>query len=194
MRALPSLLGATRRSIIAVSLLAFCGAALATPPAHAPAHGWRKKHDPDYVGYTGHKWPADYGVLSGRCYRERVGAVLGGAVGGAIGGQVARPEDRAVAIVVGAVIGTVIGAKIGRDIDRTDRACIGHALDLARPGQRVEWVGASGVRYAIVPAQPFQWNGRLCRDFASEVVIDGALQRGRGKACQAGSGEWTIVS
>ena len=22
----------------------------AEPPAHAPAHGWRKKHDPAYVG------------------------------------------------------------------------------------------------------------------------------------------------
>jgi hypothetical protein len=38
----------------------------ADPPSWAPAHGWRKKHDPDYVGYTGKKWPDDYGVVSGR--------------------------------------------------------------------------------------------------------------------------------
>ena len=29
--------------------------AYADPPPWAPAHGWRKKHDPNYVGYTGKK-------------------------------------------------------------------------------------------------------------------------------------------
>ena len=37
----------------------------ADPPSYAPAHGWRKKHDPYYVGYTGNKWPKDYGVMEG---------------------------------------------------------------------------------------------------------------------------------
>ena len=35
------------------SLVVWAGPAFADPPAHAPAHGWRKKNDPDYVGYTG---------------------------------------------------------------------------------------------------------------------------------------------
>ena len=41
--------------VAACSLLAFSFAApvLADPPPWAPAHGWRKKHDPNYVGYTG---------------------------------------------------------------------------------------------------------------------------------------------
>ena len=30
--------------------------ALADPPKHAPAHGWRKKHDPYYVGFSGYRW------------------------------------------------------------------------------------------------------------------------------------------
>ncbi|MEZ5628509.1 MAG: hypothetical protein R3E34_13455 [Rhodocyclaceae bacterium] len=55
---------------------------LADPPAHAPAHGWRKKHDPDYIGYTGRKWERDYGILDGRCSTEAVGAVVGGVIGG----------------------------------------------------------------------------------------------------------------
>ena len=59
--------------------------ALAEPPSHAPAHGWRKKNDPNYVGYTGHKWAKDYGVVEGKCNTAAVGAVLGGAVGGVIG-------------------------------------------------------------------------------------------------------------
>ena len=60
-------------------------AALADPPAHAPAHGWRKKHDPYYVGYTGTQWERDYDVTSGRCNREEIGAVLGGVAGGVVG-------------------------------------------------------------------------------------------------------------
>ena len=62
--------------------------AMADPPPHAPAHGWRKKHDPYYVGYTGRHWNDDYGVRSGRCDRDRVGTALGAVVGGAIGAAV----------------------------------------------------------------------------------------------------------
>ena len=64
----------------------------ADPPAHAPAHGWRKKHDPYYLGYTGRQWSRDYGILGGRCDREVVGAVLGGVLGGAVGSQVGDGE------------------------------------------------------------------------------------------------------
>ena len=45
-----------RNLAIALSLTAFAAPILAQPPAHAPAHGWRKKNDPHYVGYTGYKW------------------------------------------------------------------------------------------------------------------------------------------
>ncbi|MDP2627510.1 MAG: hypothetical protein Q8Q58_11465 [Candidatus Rokubacteria bacterium] len=42
------------------------------PPPWAPAHGWRAKHDPFYLGYTGKKWDRDFGVLDGRCNRSAV--------------------------------------------------------------------------------------------------------------------------
>src|SRR6266516_5415422 len=79
----------------------------ADPPPWAPAHGWRKKNDPNYVGYTGKKWDKDYGVIEGRCNSAAVGAVLGGAVGGVVGSRAANKEDRPVAIVVGTVLGAV---------------------------------------------------------------------------------------
>jgi len=56
---------------VIVAGLALPAAVMADPPAHAPAHGWRKKHDPYYVGYTGRQWADDYGVRSGRCDRDR---------------------------------------------------------------------------------------------------------------------------
>ena len=47
---------------LALGLALAAGSASATPPAHAPAHGWRAKHDPYYVGYTGNHWERDYGI------------------------------------------------------------------------------------------------------------------------------------
>src|SRR5689334_20662647 len=89
----------------------------ADPPPWAPAHGWRRQHDPDYVGYTGKKWERDYGIASGRCDREAIGNLLGAAVGGAVGSQIGKGSGNAVATVAGAVLGSVVGAKVGRELD-----------------------------------------------------------------------------
>ena len=111
----------TLRHLMLTTALALPCAAIAVPPAHAPAHGWRQKHDPTYAGYSGRNWQRDYGVRLGRCDRAEIGAVLGGVAGGAIGADVADDDDRLVAVVVGTVIGAAIGSEIGRRMDRTDR-------------------------------------------------------------------------
>src|SRR5437762_7317983 len=111
----------------------------ADPPPWAPAHGWRKKNDPNYVGYTGKQWAKDYGVLEGKCNTAAVGAVLGGAVGGVVGSQVVKGENRPVAIVLGTVLGAVIGSKIGAEVDNSDRGCFGHALELGAEQKTVSW-------------------------------------------------------
>src|SRR5262249_54506730 len=93
--------------------------------------GWRKKNDPNYVGYTGKEWDNDYGVLNGRCDAAKVGTVLGGAVGGVVGAQVAKDSpNRPVAILIGTVLGAVVGNKVGAEMGEGDRGCIGHALEL----------------------------------------------------------------
>src|SRR5258707_14891624 len=108
--------------VAAATLVALPEPVVADPPPWAPAHGWRKKNDPNYVGYTGTKWENDYGVLAGRCDAAKVGTVLGGVAGGVIGSQVAKDSpNRPVAILVGTVIGAVIGNKIGTEIDSGDR-------------------------------------------------------------------------
>src|SRR5690349_5184200 len=88
--------------LIASSLIVWTGSAFADPPAHAPAHGWRKKHDPYYVGYTGVSWERDYEISSGRCNREEIATVVGGIVGGAIAHRVAE-EHPAVGTIVGVI-------------------------------------------------------------------------------------------
>jgi len=184
----------------------------ADPPPWAPAHGWRKKNDPNYVGYSGRKWEKDYGVLEGRCNSAEVGAVLGGVVGGAIGSQVGKGDSRPVAIVVGTVLGAVIGSKIGADIDNGDRGCMGHALELAGEHKTVTWSNkATGVAYRLTPTRNFGDKANPCREFtavaaAAETHQGKGKGKGKGKghkqasgetefkgvACRVGGGRWQL--
>ena len=185
-----------------LAVLALAGGALAVavplnsygdPPPWAPAHGKRKKGDP-YTGYTGKKWDRHYGVVGGRCNREAVGAVIGAAAGGAVGSQVGKGEGRQIAILVGTVAGAVIGAQIGRDMDQTDRACIGHALELAGDKKRVTWSSADNSKtYLLTPVSGFEQKGVNCREFDLRVTAGERKETSRAKACPAGDGTWRII-
>jgi surface antigen len=184
------------RSCAALALAALLGAggtllapgAHADPPPHAKAHGWRKKHDPAYRGYTGDSWTRDYGVRSGRCNTDEILGVVGAVAGGVIGNRTASDGNRTVATIVGAVVGGVVGAKIGDAIDDRDRACIGHSLELADTGRTVLWRNpASGIDYTLRPLRDGR-NG--CREF--ELVADrgGRKQSDRMYACREDGGAW----
>lgn len=181
--------------VLTVACLAMPTTSYADPPPWAPAHGWRKKNDPDYVSYTGEKWSKDYGILSGRCNRAAIGAVVGGAVGGAVGSTVGKDDGRTVAIIIGTVIGSFIGAKIGNDIDEADRACFGHALELARDNKRVVWRNEdTGVRYQVTPLAGFKENGKECRAFVSKTTFKNNSSERQGKACREEDGEWRVLN
>ena len=192
---LPALSPRVRRVVartMLVLLIALPCIALATPPAWAPAHGWRKKNDPAYAGYSGRSWDDDYGVRSGRCDRAEVGAVLGGVAGGVIGAEAGKGDQRAVAIVVGTVIGAAIGAEIGRRMDKADRSCVGHALELAGPGQTVGWMNPdTGVSYKLTPTDKAGGtNG--CRKFRLVATGGFGVSEGRTVACPAPDGTWSL--
>jgi hypothetical protein len=140
------------KSKITAAMICLLGASLvlADPPSHAPAHGWRAKHDPYYAGYSGKQYAQDYGILSGNCNSDAIGAVLGGVGGAVIGSQVVDKNDQAVGMVVGGVLGAVLGYAIGDTIDKNDRACMGHALELGKAGQPVVWK-SDGHRYSFTP-------------------------------------------
>jgi surface antigen len=167
----------------------------ADPPAWAPAHGWRKKHDPDYVGYTGNKWQRDYGVVTGRCDYEAVGAVVGGVVGGAVGARVSNNENRPIAILVGSVIGAIVGANVGRNIQDGDRACIAHSLELVKDNRDVTWTNPhTGASYLLRPYVGYEKDGRICRNFDLHMDLDGRDQASHGAACQSAEGTWQLTS
>jgi surface antigen len=175
-----------------IGTLVLVGVAMATPPSHAPAHGWRKKNDPAYVGYTGTAWERDYGVSSGHCNREEIGAVLGGAAGAVIGSRTSD-EHRTVATILGAAAGALIGAAIGRDMDEGDRGCLGHALEIGKPGQRITWTNTrTGVNYVLIPDAGTKSNGKSCRGFVLMGTLKGKKEERRAKACQSSAGQWDL--
>jgi surface antigen len=168
--------------------------AIADPPAHAPAHGWRKKHDPEYVGYTGTRWERDYDIQEGHCNRDAIGAVLGGVAGAAIGSRIGDGDGRTVAIIAGAALGALIGSRIGRSIDDGDRACIGHALEVGTAGRNVVWKNAAtGVNYTVVPGSGSKSGTGTCRNFTLIAAGGGKKATQQGLACQSKPGVWQIA-
>lgn len=163
----------------------------ADPPSHAPAHGWRKKHDPYYLGYNGRNWPRDYGVINGRCDYEAVSTVIGGVIGGAVGSTVGEGDDRIIAIILGTVLGAVIGNQIGKELDEADRGCIGHSLELSRDRRPVYWVNPnSGLSYTVTPISSFTAKGLSCRNYDLLVRGDGIKRSKRERACLGNDGNW----
>jgi surface antigen len=188
----------TQQRFAAVRLIALfaavvCLPALADPPDHAKAHGWRKKNDPTYVGYTGRQWERDYGIIEGHCNRDDIGTVIGAVVGGAIGSKVGEGSNRTVAIVVGSVLGAIVGREIGRDLDDRDRACVGHSLELVKLGQKVRWTNEqTHVSYVLTPLAAVKGDPSDCRRYTLQASLDGRSRNSDGRACRTGDGTWAI--
>ena len=183
-----------KKITIAALAMALALPVAAEPPPWAKAHGWRKKNDPNYVGYTGKKWTTDYGVVEGHCNTDQIGAAVGAVVGGVVGSRVGDEKDRPVAILVGGVIGAVIGAKVGRAIDDSDRACMGHALELAGEHKTVAWKSSKGVQYELTPTRNLGDRANPCREFLTKVSSAKASDAVKGVACRRANGEWVFKS
>jgi surface antigen len=178
--------------------------AIADPPDHAPAYGQRHRHerhherDHDdragervrYRGYTGVEYAHDHGVLAGRCNTDVVLAAVGAAGGAYVGNRMGTPENRVLTTVVGAVVGGVLGRAVGDALDDRDRACMGHALEMAPVGRPVRWQNPrSRVVYVMTPVRDLRAG---CREF--ELAAEGrAARRGdRVMACRDRRGAWVI--
>jgi len=178
-----------------VLVMTVASTAWGDPPPWAPAHGWRKKHDPNYAGYEGARWPSDYGILHGSCNREAIGVVLGGVIGGAVESRVGQGESRVVATVIGAVVGAVIGAQVGRSMDEEDRACVGHSLELVESGRAVHWVNqGTGMTYTLIPITDYTVDDRPCREFTLNVGTQVKGDSSRQRACRNRDGTWILTT
>jgi surface antigen len=192
----------------------------ADPPPWAPAHGYRDKHDRDddrrYFSrrehdryYEEHQYrpvyvmpwraraPAPYGIAQGTCYRQTLGAVIGGGTGALLGSTIGKGEGKLMAVAGGAILGFLAGGAIGQSMDEVDQNCIGQALEHAPSGQRIAWRNpdAGNTLYTVTPTQTFQTqDGRYCREYIADARIGGRVQQTYGTACRQPDGSWQIVN
>jgi surface antigen len=150
-------------------------------------------HPDYYVGYTGTRWQQDYDVTSGRCNRAAIGASFAIPAGEMIGPRTAGRDNRAAATLIGARVDSLVAPKVGRELDDGDRACVGHALEIGKPGHRVSWDNA-GVHYDLTPDEGHNEIAGVCRDFKLVARGSSGRSKRRGTACQKGPGLWQLTT
>ncbi len=157
------------------------------PPPWAPAHGYRRKHGGGRVAYV-----APFGIDTGSCNRELLGAALGGSAGGLLAAELVRGSDRTSAIIGGTLVGVLLGGALGRSLDALDQRCVGQILEHAPPREAIAWNNPdSGAAYQVTPVRTYQeTDGRYCREYQTVIAIDGKPERSYGSACRQPDGSW----
>lgn len=123
-----------------------------------------------------------------------MGAAIGGVAGGVIGSQIGKGD--AAATIGGSIAGVLIGGAIGRSMDAQDQACIGRALEFGHTGQRVTWQDRhTGAKHVVTPGRiERRADGRYCRPYETDLVVEGRRQNVRGTACRQPDGVWIRAS
>ncbi len=169
--------------------------------ANDPPHryGWPMRTSGTYVGWSGARWSRDYGVASGRCNRRDIAAIVLVPDGrGNLNPSVAIGYSRNVGTLRGASVGTLLGANYGADFDDQDRDCMGHALEIGKPGRSVSWLNpVSRISFAITPGKEHRSRqlspGLKCREYIITIGVAGSAPASRpGVACQSEPGLWII--
>lgn len=132
--------------------------------------------------------------------KETAGTVLGGVAGAVLGSQVGGGSGRIIATAVGTLAGAMIGAEVGRSLDRADQQAMVAAEQKAHSapiGETIVWnnpdSGNSGSVTPIRDGRNAQTNA-YCREYQTNVIIDGREQTAYGTACQQPDGSWKVVS
>jgi len=112
--------------LTAVAAAMFAAPAMARPPQHAPAHGWRAqqyqqqyqqpRYYNDRAGYRGQS-----AYANGACRKDSNtgGTILGALAGGVAGNVIAQQGDK----TLGTAIGAVGGGILGRELDKRKYSC-----------------------------------------------------------------------
>ena len=135
-------------------------------------------------------------LLLGGCEgptKQESGAVIGAGLGGLLGSQFGSGGGRTAAIIGGSLIGGLIGGSIGSSMDETDRLRAVHALEYNRTRQPSSWSNPdSGAEYTVTPTRTYRSGSEDCREYSTEVFIDGQRDVVYGEACRGPDGTWRL--
>ena len=126
---------------------------------------------------------------------ETTGTVVGGVVGGILGSQIGGGKGKTVATIAGVLVGAYIGGNIGRTMDANDRQQAYDALENNPTNEPSAWHNPdSGNDYTVTPTNTYDTAEGPCREYTTEVVIDGKREVATGTACREANGSWRIVN
>jgi surface antigen len=126
--------------------------------------------------------------------KETTGQVVGGVLGGVLGSQVGSGRGKTAATIAGVLIGGYLGGNIGKSMDETDRQNAYNALENNQTNHASSWRNPdSGNAYTVTPTKTYDSASGPCRDYTTEVVIDGRRETATGTACRE-NGSWRIIN
>lgn len=153
-----------------------------------------------YGGYgRGYETSGGYDQSStGWGSKQTVGTVLGGVAGGLAGSRFGGGSGKLVAVGVGTLLGAALGSAAGASMDRADVTYARRAETSAYSapmGQTIRWNNPQNGNWgSYTPMRdgtgPY---GEYCREFQTNISVDGQLQTGTGTACRQPDGTWRIV-
>jgi surface antigen len=166
-------------------------------------YGWPLRTSGTYVGWSGARWSRDFGVASGRCNRRDIATIVlvpdgRGTLTPQVVAQVPAGYTRNVGTLRGASVAALVGASLNQDLDDQDRDCMGHALEIGKPGRSVSWQNpGTQLTLAITPGRENRSRkssgGYKCREYVVTIARPGAAAVSKpGVACQAEPGLWLI--
>jgi len=133
----------------------------------------------------------------GQGIRKQDVGMVGGAVGGAIAGNAIggrNPTARVLGIIAGGIIGGAVGGYLGSLWDNYDRQQAQNALENTPDGRSTTWNNPNtNSQSQFTPTRTFNDNNTPCRDFTTNIMIDGRPETGTGTACRQPDGSWRVT-
>lgn len=131
--------------------------------------------------------------------KQTGGTLVGAGLGALAGSQIGGGSGRLAAVAIGTLAGAYLGSEIGQSLDRADQAAMqqnaNNTLEYGRTGQTTQWRNPdSGHSGTFTPTRTYSSaSGQPCREYESEIFVDGQSERVVGQACRQSDGTWRIV-
>ncbi|MGH8657498.1 MAG: RT0821/Lpp0805 family surface protein [Gammaproteobacteria bacterium] len=137
-------------------------------------------------------------LLLGGCFtgtKQGIGTATGGALGGFVGSQIGGGSGKLAATAAGAIAGALIGSSVGQSMDDLDRMKAAQALESSRTGYSTTWQNPdSGAQYTMTPTRTYETAKGACRDFTTQMNVDGRAETVYGTACRQPDGTWKSIN
>jgi len=126
--------------------------------------------------------------------QEDTGRVVGSVLGGVLGSNVGKGSGKTAAIIAGTILGGYLGGAVGKSMDENDRYRANQAFETNPTNQSSSWRNPdNGNEYTVTPTRTYANDSGPCRDYTTEVIIDGRRESATGTACRE-DGKWRVVN